>query len=72
MLPRLRAIGLAVIALSGIWAYLRGYQSISWLKTGLSTTSGAEWSDRRDEVKQAFVTSWNAHAEHAMGRMRSI
>ena len=66
-LQRIRSVALACLALSGLCAYLRGYSSLPSLKTSVNTTSDAEWIIRRDEVKQAFVTSWSAYAEYAMG-----
>lgn len=39
---------------------------------GLSHYSSGlvDWTHRQQEVKQAFVTSWNAYAQHAWGKWR--
>ncbi len=31
------------------------------------TSEAVDWDDRRKEVKEAFIMSWDAYSEHAWG-----
>lgn len=72
---RLGILLLSIATLCGWWSYFLGYSAPSWLNTGFGSVtrvSDLEWSARRDEVKQAFVTSWQSYVEHAMGIFRLL
>ncbi len=39
---------------------------------GYYTSRAVDWNDRREEVKEAFVVSWDAYSEHAWGSLLNI
>ncbi|KAF2135199.1 glycoside hydrolase family 47 protein [Aplosporella prunicola CBS 121167] len=62
----LKALIAIVVALSSLLLWLRGQY------VGLSrpVTTAEDWGTRRQEVKETFVSSWDAYAQHAWGQDR--
>lgn len=56
---------LAVLSLSLCWLYAQQSGHTLWSPDYEPTN--VDWNDRRDEVKEAFVSSWDAYAAHAWG-----
>ena len=55
---------------TGVVAFAVGL--ILWLKAsqpGLChyTSRAVDWDDRREEVKEPFISSWDAYSNHAWG-----
>ncbi|KAB5582980.1 mannosyl-oligosaccharide 1,2-alpha-mannosidase [Coniochaeta sp. 2T2.1] len=66
------AISGVCLAISGSWVV---YETLPLLKDdpigyGHYGASFVNWDARRDQVKQAFVTSWDAYSAHAWGQDR--
>jgi hypothetical protein len=55
-------------ALSAFW--LAGSPGPSNLKQRWFPTSENEWDNRRDQVKDAFVSSWDAYSKYAWGESK--
>jgi endoplasmic reticulum Man9GlcNAc2 1,2-alpha-mannosidase len=56
-------IGVAVLALSWIlWWY--GFRN----GEGRYSSSPEDWDDRREKVKEAFISSWDAYSKYAWGQ----
>lgn len=57
------------LAISSSWAVYQWLPPISDDPIGYGHfgASFVNWDSRRDQVKQAFVTSWDAYARHAWG-----
>lgn len=65
--PSLRrnAVVAGVVALAvGLMLWWKGP------RTGLDhyASRAVDWNDRREEVKEAFISSWDAYSEHAWGQ----
>lgn len=59
-----RALIAGVVALAvGLILWSRGPQA----GLGHYASRGVDWDERREEVKGAFISSWDAYAEHAWG-----
>lgn len=58
--------GAVVLAVClGFWtAWIRQDQS----GIGYYDSKNVDWSERREEVRQAFISSWDAYSEHAWGK----
>ncbi len=58
------------VTLALSWVAMYSLETVNDNPIGLSHyTSGlVDWDHRRGEVKQAFVTSWDAYAQHAWGK----
>lgn len=58
------------ITLALAWAVMHGLEALSDNPIGVSHYGSrlVNWNHRRDEVKKAFVTSWDAYAQNAWGR----
>ncbi|KAI9681671.1 MAG: mannosyl-oligosaccharide alpha-1,2-mannosidase [Trizodia sp. TS-e1964] len=78
---RKRTILVAILILGllsywlGLFASLRGSsvdtaigKNIPWKwRTGTGKGDPADWNDRREKVKEAFILNWNAYDQHAWG-----
>lgn len=62
---RALTFSIAVAVLAFVWLYTYWSPQEPWLRR-LGTVS-VHWTARRDEVKAAFVHSWNAYEKHAWG-----
>lgn len=63
--PKALITGLVGIAL-GLIFYWNGYPlDVFW--GGYTSTSGP-WESRRQDVKEAFISSWDAYVKHAWGQ----
>lgn len=59
-----KALATRVVALAvGLILWFRGCQN----GLGHYTSRPVDWNGRRDEVKEAFISSWDAYSEHAWG-----
>jgi hypothetical protein len=72
--PRLRLVRRFLngfgITLALSWVVMHCLEALNDDPVGLShyTSGFIDWNHRREEVKQAFVTSWDAYAQHAWGK----
>ncbi len=59
-----KALVAGVVALAvGLILWLKGSQT----ELGHYTSRAVNWDDHREEVKEAFILSWDAYSEHAWG-----
>lgn len=64
-----KALVTRVVALAvGLILWFKGSQ------TGLGhyTSIAVDWNERKEEVKEAFVSSWDAYSEHAWGKLSIV
>lgn len=66
-----RTFSTLVVACTLCWGSfkLSDYNAIGVSHYGASTV---DWDYRRDQVKEAFVTSWNAYKRHAWGKLDEL
>lgn len=62
----LSVVGVILLGTSLVFWFF-GNLSPSRLKWRWSSTSAEEWEDRREQVKDAFVSSWDAYTKYAWG-----
>ena len=63
------ATSLVAVAIS-IVMYWTGYPPES--NFGVYPSTAADWDSRRLEVKEAFISSWNAYSKYAWGQSLTI
>lgn len=63
------AAGIIAVALGGnLW--LQGsFPELSWAGYG---SKSIDWDSRRRDVKEAFISSWNAYSKYAWGQLLKI
>lgn len=63
-----RAAGLAIAVVGLSWGYM-DWSSDYGPGAGHYRSGFVNWDARREQVKQAFVTSWEAYTTHAWGAL---
>ncbi|KAJ4315530.1 mannosyl-oligosaccharide alpha-1,2-mannosidase [Neodidymelliopsis sp. IMI 364377] len=60
----------AILFSASLVFWLVGNIGLSEVKWGWSSAPAQEWEDRREQVKDAFITSWDAYTKYAWGHDR--
>lgn len=62
--PKAVITALVAVAL-GLLLYWKGYTLVIW---GGYTTTAGDWDSRRQDVKEAFISNWDAYTKYAWGQ----